>query len=72
MALRFLGTRLSSGCPANSSPASPPRSEPPELIPFGEVAHVFTTLKHTAWRLETYRRLRHGPRQRGVGPPASR
>ncbi|MEU8749730.1 DUF6879 family protein [Streptomyces chartreusis] len=32
-----------------------PRSEPSEVIPFRDVAHVFTDLKHTAWRLETRR-----------------
>ena len=32
-----------------------PRSEPSELMPFGEVAHVFTDFGHTAWRLETRR-----------------
>lgn len=32
-----------------------PRSDRPDLIPFREVAHVFTDFKHTAWRLETRR-----------------
>ncbi|MFG2792643.1 DUF6879 family protein [Streptomyces sp. NPDC048419] len=32
-----------------------PRSEPSEVIPFREVAHVFTDFRHTAWRLETRR-----------------
>jgi len=32
-----------------------PRSAPSEVIPFREVAHVFTDFKHTAWRLETRR-----------------
>ncbi|MEU9631632.1 DUF6879 family protein [Streptomyces luteogriseus] len=33
-----------------------PRAESGEVIPFKEVARVFTDFKHTAWRLET----RHG------------
>lgn len=32
-----------------------PHSEPSEVIPFRDAAHVFTDLKHTAWRLETRR-----------------
>jgi hypothetical protein len=32
-----------------------PRSEPGQMIPFKDVAHVFTDFKHTAWRLETRR-----------------
>lgn len=28
---------------------------PGELIPFKEIAHVFETFEHTAWRLETRR-----------------
>ncbi|MDH6630443.1 hypothetical protein M2271_008303 [Streptomyces sp. LBL] len=32
-----------------------PRSEPSDVTPFHEVAHVFTDFKHTAWRLETRR-----------------
>ncbi|MCF3132481.1 DUF6879 family protein [Streptomyces olivochromogenes] len=32
-----------------------PRHEPSDLIPFAEMANVFTTFKHTAWRLETRR-----------------
>ncbi|MFJ4924071.1 DUF6879 family protein [Streptomyces sp. NPDC088736] len=27
----------------------------PELIPFDEIAHLFTDFEHTAWRLETQR-----------------
>jgi hypothetical protein len=32
-----------------------PRSEAPDLQPFGEIAHLFREFRHTAWRLETRR-----------------
>ncbi|EGX60079.1 hypothetical protein SZN_09161 [Streptomyces zinciresistens K42] len=32
-----------------------PRSEPPPLVPFSEIGHVFADFRHTAWRLETRR-----------------
>ncbi|GGX99748.1 DUF6879 family protein [Streptomyces fructofermentans] len=33
-----------------------PRTEQPaELVPFGEIAHLFREFRHTAWRLETRR-----------------
>ncbi|WP_089105492.1 DUF6879 family protein [Streptomyces hyaluromycini] len=32
-----------------------PRHEPTGVIPFVQVAHVFSDFKHTAWRLETRR-----------------
>ncbi|MET7731224.1 DUF6879 family protein [Streptomyces sp. NPDC005402] len=32
-----------------------PRNEPSQVIPFRDVAHVFSDFKHTAWRLETRR-----------------
>lgn len=33
-----------------------PRTEPPTLLPFAEISHLFREFRHTAWRLET----RHG------------
>ncbi|MFD4604103.1 DUF6879 family protein [Streptomyces sp. NPDC058464] len=32
-----------------------PRHQPTDVIPFPNVAHVFSDFKHTAWRLETRR-----------------
>lgn len=32
-----------------------PRTDAPELRPFGEIAHLFREFRHTAWRLETRR-----------------
>ncbi|MEV3967698.1 DUF6879 family protein [Streptomyces sp. NPDC050698] len=32
-----------------------PRAKPGQMVPFKDVAHVFTDFKHTAWRLETRR-----------------
>ncbi|MFF5790263.1 DUF6879 family protein [Streptomyces sp. NPDC012693] len=32
-----------------------PRTEPREMIPFSEAAHLFREFRHTAWRLETRR-----------------
>ncbi|WP_432114003.1 DUF6879 family protein [Streptomyces sp. S1] len=32
-----------------------PRTEPREMIPFAEAAHLFREFRHTAWRLETRR-----------------
>ncbi|MCX4823286.1 hypothetical protein OG883_26045 [Streptomyces sp. NBC_01142] len=32
-----------------------PLHEPADLVPFAEIAHLFRSFKHTAWRLETRR-----------------